>query len=201
LVRGFAAVIAQHGVTEMINNAIDHSEADRVTVTMDLHDSRLLLAIKDDGVGIFSEIARALNLPDERLALLELSKGKFTTDPRNHSGEGVFFTSRMFDNFQIASGGWIFDHDEEDGHMLFDVDDRPLKAPLSIWPLILHPSARSLKYSANTRAAQTTIHLPKPWCRCAWRKSATKTRFRDHRPNAYCNAWMNSATWCSTLKK
>jgi anti-sigma regulatory factor (Ser/Thr protein kinase) len=120
--------IAHHGATEMINNAIDHSEAVHVEVRMDLRDGRLSLAIADDGVGIFRKIARALDLPDERLALLELSKGKFTTDPRNHSGEGVFFTSRMFDNFQIVSGGLVFSHGEErDKDVLFDVDDMPRK--------------------------------------------------------------------------
>src|SRR6185312_2090067 len=72
--------IAHHGATEMINNAIDHSEATHVGVHMELRDNELLMMIADDGVGIFRKIARALELPDERLALLELSKGKFTTD-------------------------------------------------------------------------------------------------------------------------
>ena len=118
--------IAHHGATEMINNAIDHSEAGHVGVHMELRDGELLMMIADDGVGIFRKIARALELPDERLALLELSKGKFTTDPRNHSGEGVFFTSRMFDRFQIMSGGLVFSHEEGHGKdVLFDVDDMP----------------------------------------------------------------------------
>lgn len=115
--------IAHHGVTEMVNNAIDHSEANQVTVGMDLRDSHLSLTVIDDGVGIFRKITRALDLPDERLALLELSKGKFTTDPRRHSGEGVFFTSRMFDRFQIVSGGLVFDHVETQDDMLLDGDD------------------------------------------------------------------------------
>jgi len=116
--------IAHHGVTEMVNNAIDHSEASQVTVHMDLRDGRLLLVVADDGVGIFRKISRALDLPDERLALLELSKGKFTTDPRRHSGEGVFFTSRMFDSYRIASGGLVFAHDDgRDKDVLFDIDD------------------------------------------------------------------------------
>lgn len=118
--------IAHHGITEMVNNAIDHSQATDVMVHLDLRDGRLLLAVVDDGVGIFHKIAHALDLPDERLALLELSKGKFTTDPRNHSGEGVFFTSRMFDRFQIMSGGLVFVHDEQrDRDVLFDVDEMP----------------------------------------------------------------------------
>src|SRR5262249_9549655 len=52
----------------------------------------------------------ALNLLDERHSVLELAKGKFTTDPKNHSGEGVFFTSRMVDSFAIVSGGVVFNH-------------------------------------------------------------------------------------------
>lgn len=118
--------IAHHGATEMINNAIDHSEALHVEVHLDLHDGQLSIAVADDGIGIFRKIARALDLPDERLALLELSKGKFTTDPQSHSGEGVFFTSRMFDSFHIASGGLVFSHDEEqDRDVLFDFDGMP----------------------------------------------------------------------------
>jgi len=117
--------IAQHGVSEMVNNAIDHSDAVSITVGMDLRDSRLSLMVADDGIGIFRKIARALHLPDERLALLELSKGKFTTDPQRHSGEGVFFTSRMFDDFQIISGGLAFDHAEKQIDVLFDVDSPP----------------------------------------------------------------------------
>lgn len=116
--------IAHHGVTEMVNNAVDHSDATQVTVRMDRRDGRLWFEVADDGIGIFRRITRALNLPDERLALLELSKGKLTTDPRRHSGEGIFFTSRMFDSFRIASEGLVFDHDADyDNDLLDDADE------------------------------------------------------------------------------
>lgn len=115
--------IAHHGMTEMVNNAIDHSEGETVQVLVDRTASKLSLVVADDGVGIFRKITRALSLPDERLALLELSKGKLTTDPRRHSGEGIFFTSRMFDRFQIASGELLFDRDASaEDDMLFDHD-------------------------------------------------------------------------------
>ncbi|MBU6477473.1 MAG: DUF4325 domain-containing protein [Xanthomonadaceae bacterium] len=102
--------IAHYGLTEMVNNAIDHSEGKKLTVTVLSKDGEASLWISDDGIGIFRKIASALNLPDDRLALLELSKGKFTTDPARHTGEGVFFTSRAFDHFEIAAGGLVFDH-------------------------------------------------------------------------------------------
>ena len=118
--------ICQHGVTEMINNAIDHSEGTRVWVEVQRTAEYVLLSVSDDGVGIFHKISRALALPDERLALLELSKGKLTTDPRRHSGEGVFFTSRMFDRFSIESRGLVFDHDDTGSHdVLMEADAMP----------------------------------------------------------------------------
>lgn len=102
--------ITHYGLTEMVNNAIEHSEGKKLTVTVLSKNGKASLWISDDGVGIFHKIANALDLPDERLALLELSKGKFTTDPARHTGEGVFFTSRACDHFEIASGGLVFDH-------------------------------------------------------------------------------------------
>lgn len=113
--------IAHHGLTEMVNNAIDHSNGTSVLVSFDRNSDRLKMVVADNGVGIFKKITAALDLPDERLALLELSKGKLTTDPTRHSGEGIFFTSRMFDKFHIHSGELSFDHDasSEDDY-LFD---------------------------------------------------------------------------------
>lgn len=116
--------IVHYGLTEMVNNAIDHSEGNKVRVTVDLHRKRLTLNVRDDGIGIFRKITRALDLPDERLALLELAKGKLTTDPRRHSGEGIFFASRMFDRFAIASGALIFEHDgNEPDDIFYDIEN------------------------------------------------------------------------------
>jgi anti-sigma regulatory factor (Ser/Thr protein kinase) len=103
--------IWHHGFTEMFNNAIDHSGGGTISVHIKktAADAEMLLA--DDGVGIFRKIQAAMGLSDERHAVLELAKGKFTTDPKNHAGEGIFFTSRMFDSFTIVSGGVVFSHD------------------------------------------------------------------------------------------
>lgn len=106
-----------YGFTELFNNVIDHSDAESVRVALSRTAATTEMNITDDGVGIFRKIQRALNLADERHAVLELAKGKFTTDPSKHSGEGIFFSSRMFDQFNILSGGVYFSHefdDEED---------------------------------------------------------------------------------------
>jgi anti-sigma regulatory factor (Ser/Thr protein kinase) len=103
--------IWQHGFTEMFNNAIDHSGGKTIRVEVVKTAATVEMLLMDDGVGIFKKIQRELGLLDERHAILELSKGKLTTDPRRHSGEGIFFTSRMFDSFEILSGGTFFSHE------------------------------------------------------------------------------------------
>lgn len=105
--------IVQHGFTEMLNNAIDHSAGTDAHVLMRQTEKHLQLIVSDNGIGIFAKISAALALPDMRQALFELSKGKFTTDPSRHSGEGVFFTSRMFDTFEINANGLVFNHDQK----------------------------------------------------------------------------------------
>ena len=103
--------IWHYGFTEMFNNVIDHSEASYVAVSILKTAVSTTIEIYDDGVGIFKKIQAALKLTDERHAVLELAKGKFTTDPANHSGEGIFFSSRMFDEFDILSGEVYFSHE------------------------------------------------------------------------------------------
>jgi len=100
--------IWQYGFSEMVNNAIDHSEGHHLEIAMERDAVKIRMDIFDDGVGIFSKIQQALGLDDERHAVLELAKGKLTTDPARHTGEGIFFTSRAFDGFAILSGGTIY---------------------------------------------------------------------------------------------
>jgi hypothetical protein len=97
----------------MVNNAIDHSNGTEVTITIERNVLLTEMHIRDDGTGIFRKIRDAHKLEDERHAILELAKGKLTTDPANHTGEGIFFTSRMMDDFAILSGDSYFSHDQE----------------------------------------------------------------------------------------
>lgn len=100
-----------YGFTEMVNNAKDHSEGELVKIDMHRTKEKTVIMIHDNGKeGIFTRIKRLKNLADERQSLIELSKGKLTTDPDNHSGQGIFFTSKMFDSFGIFSGELVFGH-------------------------------------------------------------------------------------------
>jgi anti-sigma regulatory factor (Ser/Thr protein kinase) len=102
--------ICQYGVTEMVNNAIDHSGGREVRLILLLNPVRVQINVYDDGVGIFKKVKEAFNLERESDVMLELSKGKLTTDPSRHSGEGIFFTSRSFDQYSLYAGSLLFFH-------------------------------------------------------------------------------------------
>jgi anti-sigma regulatory factor (Ser/Thr protein kinase) len=100
--------ICHYGLTEMVNNVIDHSEGTELGIVVRRLYNDIELVVVDNGVGIFSKIQREFELDDPLHAILELSKGKLTSNPSRHTGEGIFFTSRMFDTFNIGSGKLMF---------------------------------------------------------------------------------------------
>lgn len=138
--------IWHYGFTEMFNNAIDHSDGSKIAVRLQRTAVSTLIMIYDDGVGIFQKIQRALGLLDERHAVLELSKGKLTTDPQNHTGEGIFFSSRMFDKFSIISGDTVFTHDfgkQED--WILEIDKETFDTGTGVYMSLNNHTSRSLK--------------------------------------------------------
>jgi len=100
--------ICEYGFTEIFNNAIDHSEGRYIRVKTEWHTNVVKLRIIDDGIGTFKKIKAAFSLADERESILQLSKGKITTDPEKHTGEGIFFTSKAFDKFSILANGLFY---------------------------------------------------------------------------------------------
>lgn len=136
--------IWQHGFTEMFNNAIDHSEGTTIKVEIRKTASNTEMLLYDNGVGIFRKIQAAKGLLDERHALLELAKGKLTTDPKNHTGEGIFFTSRMFDEFQILSGGVYFSHDWDKSEDWLSESERPANGT-AVFLLLHNHTSRTTK--------------------------------------------------------
>lgn len=102
--------IWNYGFSEMFNHALDHSKVTYIHVSVKKEAASCQVVISGNGVGIFRKIKQAMGLIDDRHAVLELAKGKFTTGPSRHSGEGSFFSSRMFDDFSIISGNVCFSH-------------------------------------------------------------------------------------------
>ncbi|MBW1808290.1 MAG: DUF4325 domain-containing protein [Deltaproteobacteria bacterium] len=95
--------IVRHSFTEMLNNSIEHSAAERCRIRVRLEAGWVSFVVRDRGIGVFHSIASKLNLEDEQAALVELLKGKTTTMAETHSGEGIFFTSKAVDRFVLRS--------------------------------------------------------------------------------------------------
>lgn len=97
-----------YGLSEMVNNVIDHSTAEKMKLIVIQNYLKTSVLLIDDGIGIFKKIKDHFNLSNLDEAICELFKGKLTTDETNHSGEGIFFTSKLMDSFFILSDGKIF---------------------------------------------------------------------------------------------
>ena len=98
--------IFEYGFSEMLNNAIDHSRSETVAVTAEKRDGRLTFEVKDYGIGVFRNVMKERGLQSELEAVQDLLKGKTTTQPQAHSGEGIFFTSKAADVFTLESYGY-----------------------------------------------------------------------------------------------
>jgi hypothetical protein len=111
--------LLHYSFTEMFNNVLVHSGAKNVVVVMRELPEALGIDIEDDGEGIFVKLQREKGLEDPRHVALELAKGKLTTDPSRHTGEGIFFTAKMCDAFLIWSGTTVCGHayDREAWHV------------------------------------------------------------------------------------
>jgi len=98
--------ILSYAFSEMLNNAIEHSQSLFIEVHLesDLHTIRF--QVSDFGVGVFRNVMKQRGLKSELEAMQDLLKGKVTTDPKAHTGEGIFFTSKAGDRFLLESFGY-----------------------------------------------------------------------------------------------
>ncbi len=112
--------IWEYTFSEMVNNVIDHANASNLTIFVRKNAIKTTVCILDDGVGIFEKIKNHFGLSSLDEAICELFKGKLTTDRENHSGEGIFFSSRLMDEFAILSSDKIFAVDKFDTDILLE---------------------------------------------------------------------------------
>jgi anti-sigma regulatory factor (Ser/Thr protein kinase) len=107
-----------HAFTEMLNNAIDHSGSSTIDVSVDVDfgADTSQFTVADHGVGVFENVRAKFRLDSTIIALQEVSKGKVSTEPDRHSGEGIFFTSKMARLFELEANGllWIVDNVRDD---------------------------------------------------------------------------------------
>jgi anti-sigma regulatory factor (Ser/Thr protein kinase) len=95
--------ITQYAFTEMLNNAIDHSRSKKVRAELKVGQGDMIFRVLDRGIGVFENVRKQFKLKDHFEAAEHLLKGKQTTMPRRHSGQGIFFTSRLADHFELTS--------------------------------------------------------------------------------------------------
>jgi anti-sigma regulatory factor (Ser/Thr protein kinase) len=108
-------VIFDYAFTEMLNNAIDHSQSKKVWIDVELDHTHIAFVIRDLGIGAIESIKRGFDITDDFLALEHLFKGKQTTAREAHSGQGIFFTSKVVDTYRIATSGLEFTIDNAAG--------------------------------------------------------------------------------------
>jgi anti-sigma regulatory factor (Ser/Thr protein kinase) len=89
-------------MSEMINNCIDHSEGVSILLKAKNINNILDVSIQDDGVGLFKKVQEYLSI-DLDDAILHILKGKLTTAPKYHSGQGLFFSTKAANSFLIVA--------------------------------------------------------------------------------------------------
>ena len=98
--------IFTYAFSEMLNNAIEHSKSVRIGVEVSIPKKTLSFTIQDSGIGVFRNVMKQRGLKSETEAIQDILKGKTTTMPKSHSGEGIFFTSKAGDVFILDSFGY-----------------------------------------------------------------------------------------------
>jgi len=115
-----------YAFTEMLNNAIEHSKGSAVAVTLRCERGTCEFQVEDKGIGAFESIRRKFRFSDHFEAVAHLTKGKQTTDPQHHSGQGIFFTSKIADRFTLESARLCYAVDNAIKDVLLE-DIKPLK--------------------------------------------------------------------------
>jgi anti-sigma regulatory factor (Ser/Thr protein kinase) len=116
--------VLEYVCTELLNNVVDHSGARKTEVAFDWNAASVVMRIDDDGTGAFEVVRQVHGLASLQDAALLLPKGKVTSDPQRHTGEGLFFSARACEWFFLQSGsiglslrargGWIFESPNEE---------------------------------------------------------------------------------------
>lgn len=102
-IRKNIADILYYAFTEMLNNAIEHSGSKKIEVSMEKDKAGMQFHVFDQGIGIFTSIMQKRRINSDMEAIQDLIKGKLTTSPEAHTGEGIFFTSKVATVLTIRS--------------------------------------------------------------------------------------------------
>ena len=112
--------------TEMLNNAIDHSKSGVGYVRIWRDKTTLYFIVRDKGIGLFNSLITKNGYANEVEAIQELLKGKVTTSPKWHSGEGIFWTSKISDRISFSSYGYRLSIDNTIGDYAIETLEKKL---------------------------------------------------------------------------
>ncbi len=118
--------IFTYAFSEMLNNAIEHSGSKKIQIEIE-KGKNFIFRINDTGIGVFRNIMKGRKLRSETEAVQDLLKGKTTTQPQAHSGEGIFFTSKIADRFILESFGYKLTIDNRIGDVFLEEAKRSKK--------------------------------------------------------------------------
>src|SRR5262249_14618053 len=117
--------IVSYAFLEIMNNAIEHSGSQRLDVEVVRANEAVTFVVADFGCGVFRKVMRERKLGSELEAIQDLLKGKTTTQPEHHSGEGIFFTSKVADVFILESFRYCLRVDNRIGDYFIEPTRRP----------------------------------------------------------------------------
>jgi len=121
------AKIAHYSLTEIINNAIEHSLSKKISASVTKYPEFFEFIISDHGIGVYNNIMKSRRLSSDLEAIQDLLKGKTTTAQRGHSGEGIFFTSKAVDQFILESFSTKLRVDNDINDYSIEKLDKPFK--------------------------------------------------------------------------
>lgn len=150
-----AKEILNYAFTEMFDNVISHAKASKIDVNLCVDPIQTYITVSDNGIGIFKKIKDDLNLQDDHQSLLELSKGKFTSNPKEHSGEGIFFTSKACDLFAIFSGNLFYSLSQKSDIGAFVEMENSNSSGTTVFMAVNNNTSRSLKKVFDTFTSST----------------------------------------------
>ena len=111
--------IWRYAFTAMLNNALEHSKASAIVCVISRNRLTTIIGVLDNGTGIFRRIQQDVreqtgeSITSAEAAAL-LFAGGYTGAPDTHAGQGIFFVSRLMDNFAIRSEQQLFTPNGED---------------------------------------------------------------------------------------
>ncbi|MBQ4510055.1 MAG: DUF4325 domain-containing protein [Clostridia bacterium] len=141
----------RYAFTEMMNNAIEHSKAEKIRVAVFKSQLEISIMLFDNGIGIFKNIQEYVKKEQNQDISLNdcaglLFAGKFTTAKSMHSGEGIFFTSHLMDTFFILSDKVLFSRNNfEDFQLMSETNHNDASAGTFVFMSLYNHSKKTTK--------------------------------------------------------